>query len=92
MGSSYGPTLSNSLKRLSYAEFYATVASGKQNVSNSQTLVMPALGADRNVMCYIDPIYVYLRARSHEAIGRGRPSKHDAKPAAYSKSEDECMK
>jgi methanol metabolism-related c-type cytochrome len=92
MGSSYGPTLANSLKRLSYAEFYATVAGGRQNVSSSQNLVMPALGADRNVMCYIDAIYVYLRARSHDAIGRGRPSKHDAKPAAYLKAEDECMK
>jgi hypothetical protein len=82
----------DSLKRLSYSDVYATVAGGKQDVSSSQTLVMPALGADRNVMCYIDPIYVYLRARANDAVGRGRPAKHDAKPAAYTKVEDECMK
>lgn len=92
MGSSYGPILADSLKRLSYSEVYATVAGGKQDVNSAQTLVMPALGANRNVMCYIDPIYVYLRARANGAVGRGRPSKHDPKPAAYTKAEDECMK
>ena len=25
---------------------------------------MPSFGTDRNVMCYLDDIYVYLRARS----------------------------
>lgn len=92
MGSSYGPTLATSLKRLSYQEVYATVAGGKQDVSSSQDLVMPSLGGDRNVMCYIDAIYVYLRARSTDAVGRGRPQKHDPKPASYTKAEDECMK
>ena len=32
-------------------------------------------------MCYIDAIYVYLRARADGAIGRGRPAEHDPKPA-----------
>jgi len=26
--------------------------------------VMPSFGADRNVMCYLDDIYLYLRVRS----------------------------
>ena len=42
-------------------------------------------------MCFIDAIYVYLRARGDGAIGRGRPEKHAPKPDAYSKAEDECM-
>ncbi len=91
MGSTYAPALMESIKRLSYTDFYAVVAGGKQNVSASQELVMPANGENKNVMCYIDAIYIYLRARADDAIGRGRPAKHAAKPAAYTKAEDECM-
>ncbi len=91
MGSTYAPALMESMKRLSYTDFYAVVAGGKQNVSASQELVMPANGENKNVMCYIDAIYIYLRARADGAIGRGRPEKRAAKPGAYTKAEDECM-
>jgi methanol metabolism-related c-type cytochrome len=91
MGSTYAPALLDSMKRLSYTDFYATVASGKKDVSSSQGLVMPAEGENKNVMCYIDSIYSYLRARGVDAIGRGRPEKHAPKPAAFEKAENDCM-
>ncbi|MBN9560318.1 MAG: c-type cytochrome, methanol metabolism-related [Alphaproteobacteria bacterium] len=91
LGSTYAPSLVDSLKHIDYTTFYATVAGGKQNVSAAQNLVMPAEGANKNVMCYIDAIYVYLRARADGAVGRGRPAKHDDKPEAYTKAENECM-
>lgn len=91
LGSTYAPALTDSLKRLSYSDFYAVVAGGKQAVSSSQNLVMPALGQDKNVMCFIDEIYTYLRARSDGAVGRGRPDKHEPKPADFEKNVDECM-
>ncbi|MEO8716424.1 MAG: c-type cytochrome, methanol metabolism-related [Acetobacteraceae bacterium] len=91
LGSTYAPSLVDALKTLSYGDFLSTVAGGKKNVSASQDLVMPALGTNKNVMCYIDAIYVYLRARADGAVGRGRPENQDPKPAAYSKAEDECM-
>ena len=91
LGSSYGPVLTDTLRSIGYSDFYAVVASGKQNVNASENLVMPALGNDRNVMCNIDPIYVYLRARANGALGRGRPDKHAPKPDAFSKAQDECM-
>jgi methanol metabolism-related c-type cytochrome len=91
LGSTYAPALTDSMKHVSYTDFYAIVAGGKKNVSASQDLVMPALGQNKNVMCYIDAIYVYLRARSDGAVGRGRPDKHAPRPASYSKAEDECM-
>jgi methanol metabolism-related c-type cytochrome len=91
MGSSYAQALRDSMKRLSYSDFYAVVAGGKQSVSASQDLVMPANGDNKNVMCFVDAIYVYLRARADDAIGRGRPDRHAAKPEAFSKAEDECM-
>ena len=72
MGSSYAPALIDSMKHLSYTDFYAIVAGGKKDVSASQELVMPANGNNKNVMCFIDAIYVYLRARSDDAH-RTRP-------------------
>lgn len=91
LGSSFGPSLVDALQTLSYSQFLDTVTNGKKNVSASQDLVMPALGDDPNVMCYIDAIFVYLRARSDGALGRGQPQKNAPRPAGYSKAEDACM-
>ena len=91
MGSTYAPALIDSMKHLSYMDFYGVVASGKKDVSASQELVMPAEGENKNVMCFIDAIYTYLRARGDDAIGRGRPAQHAPKPDSYSKTEDQCM-
>jgi methanol metabolism-related c-type cytochrome len=91
MGSTYAPALIDSLKNLSYMDFYGIVASGKKNVSSSQDLVMPAEGNNRNVMCFIEEIYTYLRARGEGAVDRGRPAKHAPKPAGFEKAEDQCM-
>jgi methanol metabolism-related c-type cytochrome len=90
-GSSYAPALVDSLKTLSYNDFLATVAAGKKDVSASQDLVMPSFGLDKNVMCYTDDIFVYLRARANGAVGRDRPTKHEEKPQAATKWEDSCM-
>jgi methanol metabolism-related c-type cytochrome len=91
-GSSYAPALSDSLKRLSYEEFYGIVVGGRQNTSAGKENVMPAFGDNKNVMCYLDDIYVYLRARANDAVPRGRPAKHEDKPAAFDKAEENCMK
>ena len=52
---------------------------------------MPAYGDNVNVMCYVDDIYVYLRARANDAVGRVRPAKREVKPENYAKAEDSCM-
>jgi methanol metabolism-related c-type cytochrome len=91
MGSTYAPALIDSMKHLKYTDFYSTVASGKKDVSSSRDLVMPAEGENKNVMCYIDAIYSYLRARGDDAVGRGRPAKHAPKPASFEKAENDCM-
>jgi methanol metabolism-related c-type cytochrome len=90
-GSTYAPALKNSLKTMSYGEFLEVVASGRKNVSTSQENVMPAFGDNRNVACYMDDLYVYLRARADDAVGRGRPAKHEDKPPAAQQAEDSCM-
>jgi methanol metabolism-related c-type cytochrome len=91
MGSTYAPALKDSLKTMSYPDFLAVVASGRKNVSTSQENVMPSFGNNPNVFCYLDDIYVYLRARANDAVGRARPAKHEEKPEAYAKAENACM-
>jgi methanol metabolism-related c-type cytochrome len=90
-GSSYAPALANSLKTMSYAEFYGTVVSGKQDLGAGQEKVMPAFADNKNVMCYLNDIYIYLRARSQDAIPRGRPAEHEPKPKAFDEAETKCM-
>jgi methanol metabolism-related c-type cytochrome len=91
MGSTYAPALKDSLKTMSYADFLGVVASGRKNVSSSQENVMPAFGDNPNVACYLDDLYVYLRARASDAVGRVRPAKHEDKPPAAQQAEDACM-
>ena len=90
-GSSYAPALTESLQTINYNDFLGIVAAGKKAVSTAQDLVMPALGDDKNVMCYIDDIYVYLRARANHTLGRERPVKHEEKSEAATKWENSCM-
>jgi len=90
-GSTYAPALKNSLKTMSYADFLGVVASGRKNVSTAQESVMPAFGDNPNVACYMDDLYVYLRARANDAVPRGRPEKHEDKPKAAKEQEDSCI-
>ncbi len=90
-GSSYAPALKNSLKTMSYSDFTTVVIAGRKNVNTANENVMPAFGTNPNVMCYLDDIYVYLRARADGAWGRVRPEKHEEKPQAAQKAEDSCM-
>ena len=90
-GSSYAPTLSNSLKTMNYSDFANVVVNGRKNVNTAQESVMPAFGMNPNVMCYLDDLFVYLRARANGAVPRGRPQKHEEKPKAATQTENSCL-
>jgi methanol metabolism-related c-type cytochrome len=90
-GSTYAPALKDSLKSMSYSDFTSVVIGGRKNVSTASENVMPAFGTNPNVMCYLDDIYVYLRARANGAWGRVRPEKHEDKPQAAQQAENTCM-
>lgn len=90
-GSSYAPALKNSALRMDYYDFIGVVASGRQKVGAAENQVMPAFGTNPNVMCYLDDMYTYLRARGTEALPRGRPAKRADKSEAYSEAEKACM-
>ena len=86
-GSTYAPKIKNSAVNMGYYDFYDVVVNGRQ-VGNS---VMPHFGDNLNVMCYLNDIYVYLKARGMEAIPRGRPAQKEAKSDLIAEEENACM-
>jgi methanol metabolism-related c-type cytochrome len=86
-GSSYAPALAKSAVTLDYYDFVDIVVNGRTNGTN----VMPSFGTNLNVMCYLDDIYVYLKAVGSDAIPRGRPAKRADKPESYAEAENACM-
>jgi methanol metabolism-related c-type cytochrome len=91
VGSTYAPALVDSLKTMDYPTFLSIVAEGRKNLSAGNEKVMPAFGDNKNVYCYMDDIYVYLRARAVGGLGRGRPEKHEPKSEAAKNYENQCM-
>lgn len=86
-GSTYAPKIKNSAVWMDYYDFVDVVVNGRTN-GNS---VMPHFGDNPNVMCYLDDIYVYLKARGVDALPRGRPAKKEAKSDLIAEAEDACM-
>lgn len=76
-GSSYGPGLVESLKKMSEEDFKEVVVNGRKNVTTATTNVMPPFGEVEDVMLYLDNIYGYLKARSDGVLDRGRPERFD---------------
>jgi methanol metabolism-related c-type cytochrome len=90
-GSSYAPRLVDSLKRFDYAQFMDVVTNGRQVNNAAQHSVMPAFGTNANVMCYIDDLYLYLKARADGVLPRGRPPKKEAKNDVARAEERQCL-
>ena len=95
-GSTFAPSLVGALKSLSHSKFENIVVNGGVvngrpiGYGTSNVFVMPAQGTDPNVMCYLDDIYAYLRARSDGVIGRGRPNHEPVTQAAIDQG-DACL-
>ena len=91
LGSSFAPSLVDSLKTLGYDNFNEIVINGRENVGTSEQNNMPAFGLNANVTCYLDDLYIYLKARSDGAVGRGRPNKKEPKSDETRAEETACM-
>lgn len=91
VGSSYAPALATSLKTMDYGTFLSIVAEGRKNTAAGKENVMPAFGDNKNVYCYMDDLYIYLRARAVDAAPRGRPPKKAEKPQSAKDHEASCM-
>jgi len=92
-GSTFAPALHDSLKTMTYEKFLQIVSSGQVRDVAGTKYVMPALGDNPNVMCYIDDLYVYLRARSTDALPGGRLSadQRAEKPKEAIEAEKNCV-
>ena len=91
VGSSYAPALATSLKNMDYATFVSVVSEGRKNMTGGKENVMPAFADNKNVYCYMDDLYVYLRARAVGDLPRGRPAKKADKPQTAKDAETSCM-
>lgn len=91
VGSSYAPALADSLKTMDYGTFISIVAEGRKNVGGGKESVMPGFGDNKNVYCYMDDLYIYLRARAVGDLPRGRPPKKADKPESAKEYEASCM-
>ena len=76
---------------MDYYDFVDVVVNGRKKVNASENSVMPAFGENPNVMCYLDDIYVYLKARGAGAVERGRPAKKESKSEVIREDENACL-
>ncbi|WP_341232971.1 c-type cytochrome, methanol metabolism-related [uncultured Sulfitobacter sp.] len=90
-GSSYAPALKTSAIDMDYYDFVDVVVNGRTRVGAAENSVMPSFGNNPNVMCYLDDIYVYLKARGAEVVPRGRPRKKEPKHDAIREAENACL-
>ncbi|MEM7505195.1 MAG: c-type cytochrome, methanol metabolism-related [Pseudomonadota bacterium] len=90
-GSTYAPVLKTSAIEMDYYDFVDVVTNGRKVAGATGDSVMPAFGTNANVMCYLDDIYVYLKARGADKLARGRPPKKEAKPDAAREYENDCL-
>ncbi len=75
-GSSFAPSLVDSLKTVDYELFVKTVTEGRQAKNASGAVsAMPAFGNDNNVMKHLEDLYRYIKARSDGVLPAGRPKK-----------------
>jgi methanol metabolism-related c-type cytochrome len=91
LGSSFAPALLDAMKTMTYEDFLEVVVNGRETVTVAEQKKMPAFGENFNVMCFIDDLYAYLRARADGAIGRGRPAKKQPKPEEAKERDAACM-
>ena len=90
LGSTFAPSLADSLKTMDYGTFVATVSGGRTVNRAGTTYVMPSFGSDRNIMCYIDDIYTYIKARSTDAMPAGRPAGREDVAPETQKAANDC--
>ena len=94
LGSSFAPALVESLKTMSYDDFRETVTNGRSvKQTDGSSNVMPSFGTNKNVMCFLDDFYVYLKARADGAMGPvfHRALKKEAKAKEIREEEAACF-
>lgn len=94
LGSSFAPALAESLKTMTYDQFREVVVNGRTvSQADGSSNVMPTFGENKNVMCYLDDFYVYLKARADGALGpiAIQSMKKEKKPQELRDEEAACF-
>ena len=94
LGSSFAPALAKSLKTLSYTQFREVVVNGRSvPQADGSVNSMPSFGNNKNVACFLDDFYVYLKARADGALGKiaHTQMKKEAKSDEIREEEAECF-
>jgi len=89
-GSTDAPALKDALKTLRYSDIFGLVSGVKPDKAPRKN-APHAFGDNKNVMCYLSDIYVYLRARANDAVPIGRPQKREDKPSETVTEEEACL-
>jgi hypothetical protein len=78
---------------MDYSTFLGIVASGSVRDEAGTKFVMPSFGDNKNVMCYINDLYLYLRARASGNLPPGQLGGHNHvdKPEAAKADEKACL-
>jgi hypothetical protein len=79
--------LVKSLKTMPHEKFVQIVTHGIEKEGS----VMPPFDGNTNIMCYLDDIYIYLKARSDDVLPRGRPPGRDEKPQSARDHDKACF-
>lgn len=75
-GSSFAPSLADSLKTMDYETFKKTLMEGREVKDASGAVnAMPSFANDKNITKHMDDIFRYLTARANGGLGGGRPEK-----------------
>jgi methanol metabolism-related c-type cytochrome len=92
LGSTYAPSLAESVKTMDFYQYSEVVMSGRENKKPDGSISkMPAFGDNQNVACYVEDIYAYLKARADGKLQRGRPQKKAEKPQSAKDAESACL-
>jgi len=76
MGSTFAPSLVESLKDVTYETYKQVLVEGRTiTLSDGSVSAMPSFKENIDVMKYQDDIYRFLKARSEGVLGPGRPEK-----------------
>ncbi|KWT69474.1 Cytochrome c553i [Hyphomicrobium sulfonivorans] len=94
LGTVDAPGLTNALRKLDYNEYANIVGNGRVSDESGTRITMPGFSHDRNVMCFLNDLYAYLKARSFDnalpATQLGGENRDD-KPDEVQKADEQCL-
>lgn len=90
-GTEFGPDLTALMGDMDYFDFVDFVRNGSQREADGEIITAPAFGTNPLVMCFVDDLFVYLRARAVGALGPGTPAMQQDQPETAREDAAFCL-